>query len=599
MLKETYPYYLGNKPVAPNSDLVVLNKFTGEVATRTALADRAAIDKGIALAEAAAKPMRELPSFKRAEILHHAVKRFTQRHEELSKALCIEAGKPINDARGEVTRLIDTFNIAAEEAVRFGGEYMPLDISPRAAGYESITKRVPIGPCSFISPFNFPLNLAAHKVAPAIAAGCPFVLKPASLTPIGALIIGEVLAETDLPEGAFSILPVSRDGAALFTTDDRIKLLSFTGSPEVGWKLKAQAGKKKVVLELGGNAACIVEPDADVAHAADRIAFGAFYQSGQSCISVQRVLIHESKYKETAALIVDRAKRFTAGDPLDEKTTLGPIISEKEAKRIESWINEAVAHGAKVLTGGKRNGLFVEATVLDNVDPTDDVSSGEVFGPVVVLAPYQTIMIVDSDAPLRKQWASALETAGYGLICGVSDPDTAAFYLQKDSYDIIFVDVTDHVSGNPGLDFVARIRQQGFGGLLVVVTEEPTADLCYRAARIGANDFLVKGPHLSIATHATRLTRGRHTTRNNMWRPETILATGLFTSLGVTHCELKVLEEFARGFPKQQDIAARLEKDNVYVRKVFSKIYKKLEGQMAVKNQAQLSHLLTICSLFD
>jgi acyl-CoA reductase-like NAD-dependent aldehyde dehydrogenase len=390
MLKTTYPYYLANKPIAPNSDLAVLNKYTGEVATRVAIADNKAIDKGIASAEAAVKPMRELPSYKRAEVLHHAVKRFTERHEELSKALCIEAGKPIKDARGEVTRLIDTFTIAAEEAVRFGGEYMPLDISPRAAGYESIAKRVPIGPCSFISPFNFPLNLAAHKVAPAIAAGCPFVLKPASLTPIGALIIGEVLAETDLPEGAFSILPVSRQGAALFTTDDRLKLLSFTGSPEVGWNLKAKAGRKKVVLELGGNAACIVEPDADLSRAADRIAFGAFYQSGQSCISVQRVLIHESKYDEMAALIVERAEAFKAGDPLEETTSLGPIISEKEAARIETWIDEAVAHGARVLTGGKRKGLFVQATVLENVDPKEKVSAEEVFGPVVVLASYKT-----------------------------------------------------------------------------------------------------------------------------------------------------------------------------------------------------------------
>lgn len=390
MLKETYPYYLGNKPVSPNSDLKVLNKYTGEVATRVALADRAAIDNAISLAVNATKPMRLLPSYKRAEVLHHAVHRFIERHEELAKALCVEAGKPINDARGEVTRLIDTFRIAAEEAVRFGGEYMPLDISPRAKGYESITKRVPIGPCSFISPFNFPLNLAAHKVAPAIAAGCPFVLKPASLTPIGALIIGEVLAETELPEGAFSILPVSRDGAELFTTDDRLKLLSFTGSPEVGWALKAKAGKKPVVLELGGNAACVVEPDTDLAYAAKRIGFGAFYQSGQSCISVQRVYIHDSKYDEMATLIVETAKEFKAGDPLDEETTLGPIISEKEAKRIEHWIDNAVAHGAKVLTGGKRNGHFVQPTVLENVDPKDEVSANEVFGPVVVLSPYKT-----------------------------------------------------------------------------------------------------------------------------------------------------------------------------------------------------------------
>ena len=262
MLKKAYPYYLASKPVYANEDLEVTDKFTGEVATRVALADAKAIDQAIAAADKAKHAMAALPAWKRQEVLDHCVKRFRERQDELAQSLTIENGKPINDARGEVTRLIDTFRIAAEESVRIYGEVMPLDISPRAQAYSGMWKRVPIGPCSFISPFNFPLNLAAHKVAPAIAAGCPFVLKPASMTPIGALIIGEVLAETDLPEGAFSILPCSRDGADLFTTDERLKLLSFTGSPQVGWDLKAKAGKKKVVLELGGNAACIVDEDA-------------------------------------------------------------------------------------------------------------------------------------------------------------------------------------------------------------------------------------------------------------------------------------------------------------------------------------------------
>ncbi len=388
MLKEQYPYYLANEPVSPNTDLPVTNKYTQKVATRVSLADRATIDEAIGWTVKATKPMRELPSFKRAEVLQYAVRQFQLRYEELAEALCIEAGKPIRDARGEVTRLMDTFRIAAEEAVRFGGEYMPLDISPRAEGYEAITKRVPVGPCSFISPFNFPLNLAAHKIAPAIAAGCPFVLKPASLTPVGALIIGEVLSQTDLPKGAFSILPVGREGADLFTTDDRLKLLSFTGSQEVGWNLKAKSGKKKVVLELGGNAACIVDEGCDLDYAARRISFGAFYQSGQSCIGVQRVYIHSSCYKEMVPLLLERAKSFVAGDPANSETTLGPIISEKEALRIERWIDEAVAAGAKILCGGKRNGVFIDATWLENVDPALSVSADEVFGPVAVLEPF-------------------------------------------------------------------------------------------------------------------------------------------------------------------------------------------------------------------
>ena len=298
MLKNSYPYYLANEAVFANQDLDVTDKYSGEVATRVAMADAATIDKAIDAADKATKPMAKLAPYERQAILNHCVKRFEERYEELALALCIEAGKPIKDARGEVGRLIDTFRVAAEEAVRIDGEMPNLEIAARAKGYRGMVKRVPIGPCSFISPFNFPLNLAAHKVAPAIAAGCPFVLKPASRTPIGAIIIGEVLAETDLPKGAFSILPCHREGADLFTTDERFKLLSFTGSPDVGWDLKARAGKKPVILELGGNAAVIVDEDADLDDAVERITFGAFYQSGQSCIGVQRILIHDAIYDE-------------------------------------------------------------------------------------------------------------------------------------------------------------------------------------------------------------------------------------------------------------------------------------------------------------
>ena len=245
-LREAYPFYVGGRAEAPNRGLVVTNKYTGQVAAHVALADDDAIERGIALSVAAAPLFAAWPAYRRQEVLSYAVGRFRERFEELAHVLCIEAGKPIRDARGEVTRLIDTFRVAAEESVRIGGEVMTLDISARARGYRGMTRRVPIGPCSFISPFNFPLNLAAHKVAAALAAGCPFVLKPASLTPIGALLIGEVLAETDLPPGTFSILPCSRAGAGAFTTDERLTLLSFTGSPEVGWELKRVAGKKKV-----------------------------------------------------------------------------------------------------------------------------------------------------------------------------------------------------------------------------------------------------------------------------------------------------------------------------------------------------------------
>jgi acyl-CoA reductase-like NAD-dependent aldehyde dehydrogenase len=389
-LKDVYPLYLNNEAQQPNTALEVTDKFTGEVAFRVAQADAAIIKQGIAGAVRAAEPMARMASYERQAVLQHCVDRFKERFDELAYALCVEAGKPIKDSEGEVTRLIDTFRIAAEESVRMTGEVQPLDISPRAKGYQGMWKRVPIGPCSFISPFNFPLNLAAHKIAPAIAVGCPFVMKPASRTPLGAIIMGEVLAETDLPKGAFSILPAHREGADMFTEDDRLKLLSFTGSPAVGWELKAKAGKKKVVLELGGNAAVIIDHDADLRDALERVIFGAFYQSGQSCIGVQRILIHRAVYVQFREMLVAKTKTLVAGDPKDRDTFIGPMISEGEAKRLDGWIQEAIAAGATLLCGGKRDGAMLEATLLEGVGRETKLNVEEAFGPVAFLIPFGT-----------------------------------------------------------------------------------------------------------------------------------------------------------------------------------------------------------------
>jgi acyl-CoA reductase-like NAD-dependent aldehyde dehydrogenase len=389
-LKDVYPLYLNNEAQQPNADLEVTDKFTGEVAFRVAQADAATIDKGIAGAVAAAEPMARMASYERRAILQHCVERFDERFDELAFALCVEAGKPIKDSEGEVVRLIDTFRIAAEESVRIMGEVQPLDISPRAKGYQGMWKRVPIGPCSFISPFNFPLNLAAHKIAPAIAVGCPFVMKPASRTPLGAIIMGEVLAETNLPKGSFSILPAHREGADLFTEDERLKLLSFTGSPDVGWALKAKAGKKKVVLELGGNAAVVIDADADLEDALERVIFGAFYQSGQSCIGVQRILIHREVYARFKEMLVERTRKLVAGDPKKRETFIGPMISEGEAKRLDNWIREAVAAGATLLCGGKREGAMLEATLLEHVPHDTRLNIEEAFGPVAFLTPFDS-----------------------------------------------------------------------------------------------------------------------------------------------------------------------------------------------------------------
>ena len=421
-MKTEWPLFLANEPQQPNLDLEVTDKFSGEVVARVAMADTETISKGIAAADEAAAAMRKMRAYERQEVLNHCVKRFTERFDELADSLCAEAGKPIKDARGETTRLIDTFRVAAEESVRMTGEVMDMEISARAAGRRGFWKRVPIGPCSFISPFNFPLNLAAHKVAPAIAVGCPFVLKPASLTPLGALIIGEVLAETDLPKGAFSILPCKRTGAELFTTDERLKLLSFTGSPDVGWDLKARAGKKKVVLELGGNAACIVDETADVDDAVERIIVGAFYQSGQSCIGVQRILIHADVCDEVKAALVDKTKALKMGNPRDEETFIGPMISEKEASRLKGWIDEAVSRGAKLLCGGGCKGNMLEATLLEDAPKDCDVVAEEAFGPVAVLSKFS-----DYDAALRE-----VNDSRYGLQAGVFTKD---IYRAMEAWD--------------------------------------------------------------------------------------------------------------------------------------------------------------------
>ena len=425
-IKENWPYYIANKPCEPNHDLEVTDKFTGDVAARVALADTKAIEEGIAGCVAAAEPFAQMRPYERQQVLNHCVARFTQRFDELAMSLCIEAGKPIKDSRGEVSRLIDTFRIAAEESVRITGEVMNLEISSRAKGYRGMWKRVPIGPCSFISPFNFPLNLAAHKVAPALAVGCPFVLKPASRTPLGALIIGEILAETDLPEGTFSILPCSRDGADLFTTDERLKLLSFTGSPGVGWALKAKAGKKKVVLELGGNAACVVDHDTDIAEAVERIVIGAFYQSGQSCIGVQRILVHSKIYDAFRDALVERSKALIAGDPKNEDTFIGPMISEKEATRLHSWVEEAVAAGGTLLCGGNREGAMLEATLLENVSKEQSICTQEAFGPVAVLSSFD-----DFEAALDE-----VNDSTFGLQAGIFTRDIHKAYRAWDKLDV-------------------------------------------------------------------------------------------------------------------------------------------------------------------
>lgn len=407
MLAKTYPYYLANQPQTSKTLLDVFDKYSGKLATRVAMPDAKVTEKAIAAAVKAARPMREFKPWARQAVLQHCVDRFETRRDELAEALCIEAGKPIKDAASEVTRLIETFRIAAEEAVRINGETLNLELAARLDGYHGYTKRVPLGPVSFITPFNFPLNLVAHKVAPAIAAGCPFVLKPSEKTPVGALIIGEVLAETDLPKGAFSILPLDGAHAAPLVEDERFKLLSFTGG-QIGWDLKARAGHKKVTLELGGNAACIVDADQGpkLDKVVERLIFGAFYQSGQSCIGVQRIYAHADVYETLKRKLVAATKKLKAGDPRDKSVFLGPMIDEAAATRLHDWIMEAKRAGGRILCGGKRSGNMLDATLMEDVPTDAKANRMEAFGPFALLAPFQTIdeaiaLVNDSDYGLQ------------------------------------------------------------------------------------------------------------------------------------------------------------------------------------------------------
>lgn len=380
-----YPLFLGGKATHTAQTFEVKNKYSGEVIGRVARASTKTIEEAVSLAEASRPAMAKLSAADRREILFRCVSEIKARSEELAMMMTAEVGKTIKDSRNEVARLIDTFTLAGCEAGARSGEMIAMDRVARGKDFQGMWKRVPIGVCSFIVPFNFPLNLSAHKIAPAIAVGCPFVVKPASLAPISVLLLGSILEKAGLPAGAFSILPCARNEADLFSSDPRFKLLSFTGSPAVGWELKRRAGKMKVVLELGGNAACVVAKDADLALAAGRIVVGAFAQSGQSCISVQRVLAEGEIYDAMKEKILQGVRALKVGDPKDATTDIGPLIDEKEALRLEKWIGEAVGRGAKIVLGGERRGAILTPTILEKVPSDLPLSCEEAFGPVLLL----------------------------------------------------------------------------------------------------------------------------------------------------------------------------------------------------------------------
>lgn len=376
------------------------------------------LDAAIRAAELAFAETRLMPSFKRSAVLLHLRDRLSAERERFARLITAESGKPIREARTEVGRALLTLTTASEEAKRIGGEVLPLDVAQIGEGRLGITRRFPIGPVGAITPFNFPLNLVAHKLGPAIAAGNPIVLKPSPRTPLTALALAELAADSDLPPGALLVVAGGAEIGQAMATDPRLKMLTFTGSAAVGWDLKAKAGKKKVTLELGGNCAAVIHSDAELDFAAQRVAAGGFANAGQSCVSVQRVFVHAQVYDEFLRLLLPVVERLRAGDPAEESTDIGPMIDLAAAERAERWVQEAVDAGARLLAGGRRQGSLFEPTVLVETAEQMRVNCQEAFAPLVTVTPYE-----DFFEALRR-----VNDSPFGLQAGVFTRDNGRIF---------------------------------------------------------------------------------------------------------------------------------------------------------------------------
>lgn len=422
------PLLIGGAWTRTGESQPVVNPFDGETIAYVSLGREPQMEAAIAAAHAARRPLAALTNAARADALDEIRARLATGQEELAHALCRESGKPRKDARIEVQRAVHVFQIAAEEARRFGGgEVIPLDRLPASAHRTGLTRRFPAGVVGAITPFNFPLNLVAHKVAPALAVGCPVVLKPAHQTPLTALGLARIVAEAGLPPGAFNVVHAPPTLGEKLATDPRVAVLSFTGSANVGWRLKALANTKRVTLELGGSAAVIVHDDADLAQAASRCVVGAFSYSGQVCISVQRIYVHETVYDQFLDVFLGVARLLTSGDPLDEKTDIGPLISEEAAQRVEAWVQEAVTGGARLRLGtGRAGGRFFAPTLLSDTTPAMTVNREEVFGPVVTVTPYR-----DFDQALE-----LVNDSPYGLQAGVFTRDVGRLFRAFETLEV-------------------------------------------------------------------------------------------------------------------------------------------------------------------
>jgi len=436
------------------------------------------VERAIAGAVRAFETTRRLASWQREDVLKGIAQGIAARRDELARTIALEAGKPIKTAGVEVDRAVFTFTVAAEESKRIYGEVVPLDWLPGNENRVGHVRRVPLGPIAGISPFNFPLNLVAHKVAPALAAGNPILLRPASQTPATALLLGRIVLDAGWPEDAIAVLPSTTETARPLVEDPRIKLLTFTGSPVVGWSLKERAGRKRVTLELGGNAAVIVNDDADVAYAAERVAWGGFTYSGQTCISVQRVFVHRDVHDAFLAELLPRVEALKVGDPLDEDTDVGPVIDTANAERIEEWLEEATAAGARVLTGGRREGSLWQPTVLANLSDDLRVSCEEVFAPFVGVTEFSDV-------------EDAIDAAGrseFGLQAGLFTNDMRVVDAAFDRIEVGGLMVNDVSTFRIDHMPYGGVKSSGFGreGLRYAIEEMTELKLLTFNARPGA-----------------------------------------------------------------------------------------------------------------
>jgi len=440
-------YWIGGEFRTSGEPLEVRSPFDHSLVGMTFWTPEKDVEEAIHHAQSAFPQVAALPTFRRAEILRKMSAGVEARREELVRMLALEAGKPRKAGSGEVERAIFNLRNASEEAQRIETEFIPLDLLPAGKGRCGLLRRFPLGPILAITPFNFPLNLVAHKVAPALAAGNSVVQKPSPRTPLCSLLLAEIARDAGVPAGAINVVSCSNELTERLVADERFKLLTFTGSGDVGWRLKARAGKKRVALELGGNAGAIVHSDADLDSAADRCVRGGFSYSGQSCISVQRIFVHRPACDRFLTALVDRVRALEAGDPLDEKTDIGPLISADAVERVESWVNEAVAGGAKLLTGGKRDLTIYYPTVLTETRPEMRVNCAEVFGPVVTVEPY------DSFEKALEQ----LNDSPFGLQAGVFTRDIKAVFHAFEKLEVGGVIVNDVPS--------FRVDHMPYGGI--------------------------------------------------------------------------------------------------------------------------------------